>query len=80
MSKKSKAKNKQDRLNKKRAVKAANKAKYEERKRSGQNSKSKRFTLRKRRTKKVRQRHAGGACGNLGCKKCHPEFSGKQAA
>lgn len=80
MSKKSKAKNKQDRLNKKRAVKAANKAKNEERKRLGQNTKSKRQTLRKRRTKRVRVRHAGGACGNLGCAKCHPENAVKKAA
>ena len=73
MSKKSKAAQKQKRLAKKRARKAANKARYEELQRLGQNSKSKRFRGQTKRKKLARTTsHPEGTCGNIGCQKCDP--------
>ena len=75
MSKKSKALNKQKRLDKKRAIKAANKARYAELKRLGQNSKSIRFKKNAKKNKKAKTTdHPLGRCGNIGCKKCSPLF------
>lgn len=59
----------------KRARKSAEKAKYELWKSLGQNQKSKRVKLRAKQLQKVklrRSRHAGGPCGNIGCKLCNP--------
>jgi hypothetical protein len=75
MSKKSKALSKQSNLSKKRAIKAANRARYQELARIGQNSKS----VRARRAlqhKTVARRvdHANGNCGNPACKKCFPNL------
>ena len=73
MSKKAKSEAKKRRRAKKRAMKAAQNALYEKRKREGQNTKSKRVRLRTKRTKKLRLvRHRLGRCGNVGCRKCNP--------
>ena len=73
MSKKAKSEAKQRRRAKKRAYKAAQRARYEAWKLSGQNAKSKRASLSKKRRKEVRSvRHPLGPCGNVGCAKCHP--------
>jgi len=74
MSKKSKATAKQKRLVKKRAIKFANKAKYAEMKRLGQNSKSKRSRNQSKQNKRAKtMSHPNGACGNIGCIRCDPE-------
>ena len=81
MSKRAKANQKQKRLLKKRAIKAANKARYEEMRRLGQNSKSKRARNQSKRTKRVNTTdHPEGPCGNIGCKKCDPCRIYKKAA
>jgi len=71
MSKKSKAISKQKNLQKKRAIKAANKAKYDVWKRNGENTKSTR-AVRKKRTMKSpnKGRHLISHCGNPACTKC----------
>lgn len=75
MSKKSKALNQQKRLQKKRAIKAANKALYASRKLAGLNSKSKR-AIKRAGIKLVKiVDHPHGNCGNVGCKKCFKEFN-----
>lgn len=74
MSKKIKAKTKQKNLIAKRARKAANRAKYDELKRTGQNRKSRRSIFQSKKTKKVRTvSHPDGPCGNIGCVRCDPE-------
>ncbi len=63
------------RRSKKIARKLAQKALYEQWKKEGRNTKSKRVKLRAKRTKKTKVRlvsHRGGACGNIGCKACNP--------
>ena len=71
MSKKAKSEAKKRRRAKKRAMKAAQKALYEQRKREGQNTKSKRVRLKAKRTKRLRTvKHRLGRCGNIGCAKC----------
>jgi hypothetical protein len=81
MSKKAKAKQKEKRLQKKRAIKNANKDRYAEMKRLGQNSKSKRATKQGKKGKRVKTvDHPNGACGNIGCKKCDPCGIHKRAA
>jgi hypothetical protein len=73
MSKKAKSEAKKRRRAKKRAYKAAQRARYEAWKLAGQNAKSKRANLRKRRDKGVRSvRHPLGPCGNVGCATCNP--------
>jgi hypothetical protein len=73
MSKKAKSESKKRRRSKKAAMKSAQKALYESRKREGQNTKSKRVQLRAKRKKRVRLvRHRLGRCGNVGCKTCNP--------
>jgi hypothetical protein len=69
------ARRRRRRLSEKRARKAAQKALYEQWKKEGRNSKSKRVKLRAQRLRKrtvrlVRHRH--GPCGNIGCKQCNP--------
>ena len=73
MSKKSKKASKIKNLAAKRARKAANKARYEELRRTGQNSKSKRARSagKKKRLANAKS-HPNGTCGNIGCKKCDP--------
>ena len=70
------AKRRKRRLSEKRARKAAAKALYEQWKKEGRNTKSKRVKLRAREAKKhhkVRlQRHRHGSCTNIGCKHCNP--------
>jgi len=73
MSKKAKANQKQKRLMKKRARRVANRARYDELKRIGQNSKSKRSLNQSSKNKRVNTiSHPDGHCGNIGCKKCDP--------
>jgi len=75
MSKKSKLKNREKRLQEKRSRKAANKARYAEMRRLGINSKSKRFQSGQRKNHKVGSiDHPNGNCGNVGCKKCFPDL------
>lgn len=75
MSKKSKLKNREKRLQEKRSRKAANKARYAEMKRLGINSKSKRFQSNQRKKHKVgSEKHSQGYCGNVGCKLCFPDL------
>lgn len=60
---------------KKTARKLAQKALYEQWKREGTNSKSKRAKLRAAQLRKKKgrlMRHAQGPCGNIGCKRCNP--------
>ena len=63
------------RRSKKVARKAAQRALYEQWKKEGRNTKSKRVKLRAARLRKktVRlARHREGPCGNIGCKRCNP--------
>jgi hypothetical protein len=78
MSKKAKAKAKQDRLKKKRGKKAAMQAQYEQWARDGQNKKSKRF--RKKKGARTRVKHATAYCGNLACPKCFPSLNDARLA
>jgi len=60
---------------KKVARKAAKRLLYEQWKREGRNTKSKRVKLRAKalRKKAIRlARHREGPCGNIGCKRCNP--------
>ena len=76
MSKKSKQINREKRLQKKRALKAANKARYAELKRVGQNTKSRRSLMQSKKRKLVKMiNHKDGMCGNLACKKCFPALN-----
>jgi hypothetical protein len=71
VSKAAKSASAQKRKQQKKNMKAAQKARYEQYRDAGQNSKSKRAALNQRRTAKVRtERHATGPCGNTGCLKC----------
>lgn len=73
MSKKAKKAAKQKNLQRKRAIKAANKARYQAMAQSGENTKSKRFRATSKRMKKAKLTdHTDGPCGNLACKKCFP--------
>lgn len=76
MSKTSKAKTKQENLRKKRAIKAANRAKYESWRRDGSNTKSKRVRA-KSKNKGVsvlrKRRHEATNCGNPACGNCFPQ-------
>ncbi len=76
MSKKSKQINREKRLQKKRALKAANRARYDELKRTGQNSKSRRSLMQSKKHRLVSiLNHKDGNCGNLACKQCFPAFN-----
>lgn len=76
MSKKAKAANRELRLQRKRALKTANKARYAELKRVGQNTKSRRSLMQSKRRKLVKMiDHKDGFCGNLACKKCFPMYA-----
>ena len=75
MSKKTKLKNREKRLQEKRARKASNKARYAELRRLGINSKSKRFLSNQRKKNRIGGKsHPNGNCGNVGCKFCFPEM------
>lgn len=71
MSKSSKAISKQKNLNKKRSIKASNRAKYERWKQDGENTKSTR-AVRKAKGKKSpnKNKHLIAHCGNPACNKC----------
>jgi len=72
MSKKSKATSKQKRLVKKRAIKMANKAKYQGWAHDGQNTKSKRSRKGNAKMRLAKAfPHSSGFCGNLACIKCY---------
>ena len=70
MSKSSKARAKDLRLQKKRAIKSANKAKYASWKQAGENSKSYRSIKRKKNSKTAKGLHLT-FCGNPACVKCY---------
>jgi hypothetical protein len=73
MSKKSKKASKEKNLQAKRARRAANKARYQKMRESGQNSKSKRAVSRGKVTKKAGGvSHPEGHCGNHACNRCFP--------
>ncbi len=75
MSKRSKAAAKDIRLQKKRAIKNANKAKYASWKQAGENGKSQRSVKRKKGKGSAKGLHLT-FCGNLACEKCfsHGEY------
>ena len=73
MSKKAKATARELRRARKAARKTAQNLQYAAWKQAGQNTKSKRAKLRKRRAKQVRSDAPAHPCGNIGCKHCHPE-------
>lgn len=73
----SRKKNREKRLNQKRAARSANAAVYAERIRLGRNTKSHRVRLQAKRSRKVRKvSHSAGPCGNIGCARCHPDMRG----
>ena len=75
MSKKAKTTARALRRARKAARKAAQNVQYAAWKQAGQNTKSRRAKLRKRRTSLVRSKnHSQGPCGNIGCKRCNPEL------
>lgn len=72
MSKKSKARSKQERLNKKRAIKQANRNRYATLRQAGENSKSIRFIRNSKQSRLANKvSHAEGRCGNIGCNTCN---------
>ena len=76
MSKKSKKAASELKRRKKASDKAAQRAKYEGYRDSGKNSKSKRFLDSTKDHTKMRARtHPYGHCGNIGCKKCFPQYN-----
>lgn len=74
MSKKTKTRASQESRRRKAAVKAANAAKYQSWRDAGTNSKSKRSTLRARRSRMsmTKHMHLIANCGNPGCASCFP--------
>lgn len=73
MGKTGKARRKAIKLASKRAKKAANRLKYQERARIGQNNLSKRARSNKAKNKKkISVSHPEGKCCNIGCRKCDP--------
>ena len=73
MSKKAKKASKEKNLQRKRSIKAANKARYQGMAQSGQNTKSLRFRRNSKAGKKIKMvDHADGHCGNYACNKCFP--------
>jgi len=74
MSKKAKKASKEKNLQRKRAMRAANKARYQTMAQAGQNSKSKRFRAKSKLMRKIKMvDHADGHCGNYACDKCFPD-------
>jgi len=72
MSKRSKAASKAKKAQAKRSIKAANRARYQELARIGQNSKSKRALHARAKKKKINVfGHGPHNCGNLGCRRCN---------
>lgn len=73
MSKKSKVASKLKKSQAKRARKQANRTRYQELARLGQNSKSKRSISTNAKNKKVNVfGHSLTNCGNIGCRRCNP--------
>lgn len=73
MSKKSKIASKARKALAKRARKNANRARYQELARTGQNSKTKRALNAAQKKRKVNVfGHSLTNCGNIGCRKCNP--------
>lgn len=71
MSKKSKALQKQVNKSKKRAIRDANRARYQAMAKLGENTKSKRFVSKSKRKVNTTS-HPDGRCYNIGCKICDP--------
>lgn len=75
MSKKSKKASKAKNLQRKRARRAANQARYQAMALVGQNTKSKRARHINKQTRKVSMiDHPEGRCGNIACTKCFPNI------
>ena len=73
MSKRAKTQKSKARKQKLQAARAAMRAVYESYRDSGQNKKSKRFSLRGKRSALVKnESHTDGLCGNIACYKCNP--------
>ncbi len=77
MSKKSKAFAKLENLQNKRKRKASNKARYEQLRISGQNSKSTRARRNAKKGTKLKGTHPFTPCGNPACKKCFRHIPGR---
>jgi len=76
MSKKSKKSASDLKRSTKAKAKAAQTAKYEAYRDSGKNGKSKRFLNKVKNHSKMRAHtHPHGHCGNIGCKKCNPQYN-----
>lgn len=73
------ARSKEKRLKVKKARKEKMQTQYQTWAAAGQNKKTKR-NLRGKKGVVKSTRHAISYCGNLGCKKCHPEFSNPDQA
>lgn len=74
MSKSSKTKRSLERRKKKRDAKIAEQARYDSYRDIGQNTKSKRYSMRTVGRRGVRPvRHRLGPCGNVGCQRCNPK-------
>jgi hypothetical protein len=76
MSKRKRTENKQKRVAMKRARRAANQAKYDAWKQSGENGKSKRYARKSKRVLVRMHNHPQMPCGNPGCKRCYPRLAG----
>lgn len=75
MSKKAKAAARLKRLSQKRAKKAANKARWREMARIGENTKSDRYVKRLKKNKITNTvSHKDGPCGNIACAMCYPKY------
>lgn len=72
MSMKSRKRSKEQRAAKKRAMKEANRAKYQAWRDAGQNGKRAKVARRKKRRGIRIVSHRLGPCGNAGCMRCHP--------
>ena len=78
MSKKCKKAAKQKNIQRKRARKAANKARWQAMAQSGENSKSKRFLRKSKKTRMANSESHKGVnnCGNPPCKRCFNNIDG----
>lgn len=76
MGKKGKSLRRDKKKSQKRAQRDANRAKYAEWRRTGQNSKSKRARQNSKKKKNTKS-HPFGNCGNIGCNQCSSSYTKK---
>lgn len=77
MGKKARIKNKEKRDAQKRARREANKRRWQEMARAGENIKTKRYLSKRKRKVSLETaniNHPDGACGNLACNRCYPSY------